>query len=131
MSKETKEQRIERMAAEKIAEEKAIAAYRLTIPAQMIELQALASDVGVSTYVSYHNKEPILKLFDKESVNFYEEIITYSSEEWQINHVKDKLKTIKKEQEEAAERFKRAQEIFGGLSIEDKRALKENIFNLR
>lgn len=133
MPRETKEQKDARLAAEQAYLLAKRIAYRATIPAKLVELQALASAAGVSTNVKLTPTCPKVEFYrwncDSRN-NDFEETLTYDSEQHEVEYVELRMKGFKEKIDARAARHKLAQDTFNTLTQEQKEALKEFIRQL-
>ena len=135
MARETKEQKeLRRAAAEHIAmvEKEAFVA---SLPKRIFEAQCVASMLyGVTVSVSMTPTGPAVRFNSEQFKNsdpYLDTTLTYQSDEWEVISLEDSLKKMKADADAKEVRRKRAQEIFNGLSVEDREAVKEHIYSLR
>jgi hypothetical protein len=133
MARETKEQKELRRAAEEHSALLAKEAFRATMPARLMQLQANASSCGVNTRVSLTAAGPSVEFtryeYDNKGSNFEEEL-SYDSEEWQVDYVERRLREFKEEIDARAARRALAEEAWKGLPLKERAAIKEFITNL-
>ena len=125
MSRETKEQRREREASEAIAQELLVEEYRKTIPKRLIDAQALATSLDISTEVKLSEHGP--RVFFYIDGSDFSTNVTYNTEQWELESLENRLCEMKIERDARAGRRQLAQDIFDRLNTEEKNALKENI----
>jgi hypothetical protein len=130
MARETKEQRELRRAEETRLEEAAKLAFKATMPAKLMELQAISFACGVNTRVTLTAVGPCVEFtryeYDDRGSNFEEEL-TYESEEWQVEYVERRLREFKEEIDARAARRALAESTWKSLGEADRRAIKEFI----
>jgi hypothetical protein len=129
MAKETKEEREARRFLEEQQRFAATVAYRATIPARLMNAQALATSLGLYTQVSLTSTGPSVR-FTKPDNDSWERTGSYEMEEWELEDIEMNLIEIRSEQEARAQRRIIAQEVWGGLSTLQKTSLKEFIHYL-
>ena len=122
------ERRLQREAEE--AQRKADkAALRLTMPARLMKLSALAQSLEVDTGIKLI--EDGVEMFVRRDENPYIDArLTYDSEEWEVESVESDLAQIKAEIEARAARRALAQSVWSKLSTDERAALKEHIYSL-
>lgn len=133
MARETKEERAERLAREEAAAQAALEAYFATVPKRLMEAQALANSLYVSTSVTLGPDGPIVH-FEYESEKYKSYIdatLTYQTEEWELESLEQRLRELKESIDAEKQRFAYAQAIWTTLSETDRKALKEFIHTLR
>ena len=92
MARETKEARFARQQADAEAALAASLEYRKTVPALLMDMQAIAQQVGVSTSVSLTPTGPSVKFYDDASnIN---DTVTYDTEQWEIEYLQRKLRDL-------------------------------------
>lgn len=106
------------------------AEFELTIPKRMVEIQALASKLAISTRIELTDNGPILFIYLREGADD-EESISYKSEIYEVKYIEDVLERLKNEKEEKAIRFSIAQSVWSKLTVEERVALKEHILFVR
>lgn len=124
MARETKEQKELRYAAEEHAALFAKQAFRLSMPERLVDIQRLAMSVGIRTEVKLTGFGPEVRFNDNDGID---ETLSYDSEEWEVESLVRRLNETKSEQDARTARHKMAQDLFNGLTAEQKLALKENI----
>lgn len=142
--KETPEERAMRKALkiaeeanQRMTEEAAKAAadvvYKAGLPKRLMDAQAMACSCGVAVHVELTTKGPSVRFeYEDHSHKIYvDEILTYHSEEWEVECVEGKLRDLKVAQDAATARQLLAQSIFNKLTDEEKIVLKENIMWLK
>jgi hypothetical protein len=129
MARETKEERETRQFLAEQARHAALAEYKATIPARLMNAQALASSIGVDTQVSLTPTGPSVR-FTKPDNDSWERTGSYEMEEWELEDLEMSLVDIRSEQEARAQRRIIAQEVWGSLSVLQKTSLKEFIHYL-
>ena len=134
MAKETRDQRILREAAENQAILVAKEAFKATMPARLMQLQAISFGAGVNTRVSLTAAGPSVEFtryeYDNKGSSF-EETLTYDSEEWEVDHVERMIRAFKEEIDARAARRALAEEAWKGLPLKEQQVIKEFISNLR
>jgi len=130
MAKETRDQRILREAAENQAILVAKEAFKATMPARLMQLQAISFGAGVNTRVSLTAAGPSVEFtryeYDNKGSSF-EETLTYDSEEWEVDHVERMIRAFKEEIDARAARRTLAESTWKSLGEADRRAIKEFI----
>jgi hypothetical protein len=130
MAKETKEQKELRRVAEAHSALIAAELFRAGLPRRMLEMQANAIDADMQTAVTLTSTGPALRVWDNGE-GFFEETITYETEEWGVEYVERHIRELKEAKDVRTRRRTMAEGIFGKLSQEEKDVLKENIHYLR
>lgn len=130
MPRETKEEIAARRAEEERQREVERKEFLVTLPKRMFEAQALAQSLSISTVLSLTDKGPSLHFYNDDNP-YIDTTINYDSNFWEMDSIEDTLKTLKVAADARAARRKRAQEVFSGLSVEDREAIKENIYSLK
>ena len=134
MAKETRDQRILREAAENQAILAAKEEFKKTMPARLMQLQAISFGAGVNTRVSLTAAGPSVEFtryeYDNKGSSF-EETLTYDSEEWEVDHVERMIRAFKEEIDARAARRALAEEAWKGLPLKEQQVIKEFISNLR
>lgn len=144
MAQETKADRRAREVAEQAA---AKALYLAGLPKRILDAQALAQslEVGVRvytdpgfgtciafTYGSYDDTSHLrVPSRDTDRAPVIEETLSYTSEEWEVEHLEGKLQELKKYNEDRGQRYLMATQVFARLTDPEKKAVKEFIYNLR
>lgn len=132
MPKETKEQREERLAREEAAAQAALEAYYASVPKRLMEAQALANSLYVSTSVNLGPSGPIVH-FEYESEkykSFIDDTLHYQSEEWELEGLERRLQDLKEQVENEKQRYRAAESVWSNLSTADRQVLKEFIHRL-
>lgn len=133
MPKETPQQRAERLAREEAAAQAALEAYYASVPKRLMEAQALANTIYVSTSVTLGPGGPIVH-FEYESEKykvFIDSTLTYQSEEWELESLESRLQELKEKIEDEKRRYKAAESVWATLSAGDRQYLKEFIHLLK
>ena len=128
MARETREEKAARLAQEQLAAEEALAAYTKTVPKRLVDAQAWAQSVGVSTGVTLTESGPSVHFYDSNT-NF-DDHATYQIEEWELEYIERKLRDLKEEQDARRHRKSVAEAAWADLSTEERVAIKENIYTL-
>jgi hypothetical protein len=135
MARETKEQKELRRAAEEHAALIEKEAFVASLPKRIFEAQCVASMIhGVTVSMSMTATGPSVRFHGgqlNDSDPYLDATLTYQSDEWEVISLEDSLKKMKADVDAKEVRRKRAQEIFNGLSVEDREAVKEHIYSLR
>lgn len=132
MPKETREQREERLAREEAAAQAALEAYYASVPKRLMEAQALANSLYVSTSVTLGPSGPIVH-FEYESErykSFINDTLHYQSEEWELEGLERRLQDLKEQVENEKQRYRAAESVWANLSTADRQVLKEFIYRL-
>jgi hypothetical protein len=130
MAQETKEQKELRRVAEEHSAMLANQEWLKVLPRRIFEAQSLASMLtGITVITSLTPTGPIIQ-FQNETP-YIDIALTYQSEKWEMENLEEILLKIKERKEAFKLQGLRAQEIFGGLSPEDKVALRTHIHSLR
>ena len=113
--------------------EAAAAKYKADLPKRMMEAQALAQRLGVTTDVELTAIGPQVsfRCDNNEDKWYIDEVIGYDTEEWELEYLEGKLATIKEAQDAREERRQCAQSAFNNLSDDQKACLKEFIHYMR
>jgi len=131
MPRETKEERVARVAREEAERLAATAAYRETIPTRLMVAVATAQEVGVNTKINLISSGPSVRFYDDSGEGYLDETISYNTEEWELEHLERILSTRKDEKDARTRRRGIAQDVWQNkLTVEEKAALKENIHSL-
>lgn len=107
--------------------------YKLTIPKRLMDAQAIACHLGVSTHVSLTETGPSVRFECEDHTNkiYIDSIITYNTEEWEIDTLETRLNELKIAHDEYNARRIVAQDVWGKLSANEKHAIKEQIAYLK
>ena len=110
-----------------------IAMYKATIPKRLMDAQAIACHLGVSTHVSLTETGPSVRFECEDHTNkiYIDSIITYNTEEWDIDTLETRLNELKIAHDEYNARRIVAQDVWGKLSANEKHAIKEQIAYLK
>lgn len=110
-----------------------IAMYKATIPKRLMDAQAIACHLGVSTHVSLTETGPSVRFECEDHTNkiYIDSIITYNTEEWEIDTLETRLNELKIAHDEYNARRIVAQDVWGKLSANEKHAIKEQIAYLK
>lgn len=115
-------------------EEKArLEAFKAGLPKRLMDAQALASKLGVSTHVELTATGPSVRFeYEDHSDNFYiDDTLTYESQEWDVEYIEGKLNELDEKHKAYEARKLVAQSAFGALTDEQKAAVKEFIRYLK
>lgn len=113
----------------KIEEIEEKAKFKESLPARLINLIAVARDVGVFAEVRLTATGPAVKFQD--AATFIDETLTYESEEWEVDYLERNFQNLKKEQDDRRARQIAAKEVWDKLTVIEREALKENIDSLK
>lgn len=127
--KTAEEKRLEREAQEAQREQEK-EAFRLTMPARLMRLSALAQQVGIETNIRLIEDGVSLRI-QNDSKPYIDSTLTYNSEVWEVEMIEQELNDIKAEQDAITARRELALTVWAKLSDNEKLAVKENIYNLR
>ena len=110
-----------------------IAMYKATIPKRLMDAQAIACHLGVSTHVSLTETGPSVRFECEDHTNkiYIDSIITYNTEEWELDTLETRLNELKIAHDEYNARRIVAQDVWGKLSANEKHAIKEHIAYLK
>ena len=110
-----------------------IAMYKATIPKRLMDAQAMACHLGVSTHVSLTETGPSVRFECEDHTNkiYIDDIITYNTEEWELESLERKLNELKKAQDEYNDRRIVANMVWDKLTPDQKHAIKEQIAYLK
>ena len=97
MARETKEEKAIREAREQAKSEAALEAYLQTVPKRIMDAQALAQSLGITTSVSLATNGPIVNFYDPN--NQVDDYLTYHTDEWELEYLERKLRDIKEERD--------------------------------
>jgi len=101
--------------------------FRAGLPARLMDAQALARSLGVSTQVYLEEDRTHINFsFDNGIVEKFD----YGSEPWSIDSLEATLATMKSEIEAKEARYLIAKAVFSKLTDAEKTALKEHIRSL-
>lgn len=129
MVRETKEQREFRRIEEEKQAQAALEAYLASVPKRLMDATALAQAVGVSTNIKLGESGPFVHFRDESSR--FDETIHYGTEEWELEYLEEKLRTLMAEQVARKERRLRADDVWKNKLTDDDRAvIKEFITSL-
>lgn len=133
MARETKEERAARLAREEAAAQAALEAYYATVPKRLMEAQALANSLCVSTSISLGTSGPIVHFeYDSEKYKcFIDYTLTYQTEEWELESLETQLRDLKEKIDKEAARLKVAQDSWGRLQPLERIVIKEFIHLLQ
>jgi len=132
MARETVEQRAARRAQEEAAAQAALEAYLASVPKRLMEAQALANSLYVSTSVTLGPDGPIVH-FEYESEKYKSYIdatLTYQTEEWKLESLEQRLKDLKETIDAEKARLAAAKAVWLTLPESDRKVLKEFIYML-
>jgi hypothetical protein len=121
-----------RMKAE-LAFAAAVAAFKAGLPKRLMDAQALASALCVATHVELTTTGPSVR-FEYEnhkSRTYLDNILTYNSDEYEVQCVEDRLATIKAEKEEDERRLACARSAWANLEEDQRSCIKEFIHYLK
>jgi hypothetical protein len=133
MPRETREERDARLAREEAAAQVALEAYLASVPKRLMEAQALANSLYVSTSVTLGPAGPIVH-FEYESEKykvFIDSTLTYQTEEWELESLESQLAKVKEARDEEAARLKVAQTAWEKMTPLERTVIKEFIYQLR
>ena len=142
MARETKEERQERLAAEAAKREAERTAFLVTLPKRLLDAQALALtlDVNVSVrsgidnvtmhfqYGSYDDSHLEIRFSNRTIRNgppVIDEVLSYTSEEHEIEWLEAKLQELKQYNKERNIRYNLAKSVFDRLTDNEKKAVRE------
>lgn len=133
MARETKEERLARQAAEEAAAAARVAEFRKQMPERLMKIEKLAKQLGVQTEVTLTATGPVVRLQrDYDNGNGFDDEVSYTTEEWEVEHVERKLRDLEEEQNERIRKRGIAEDVWANkLNPEERAALKENIYLLR
>lgn len=133
MARETREERAERLAREEAAAQAALEAYYATVPKRLMEAQALANSLQVSTSVRLGPDGPIVHFeYESEKYKSYiDSTLTYQTEEWELDSLEGQLRGLKEKIDEEAARLQVAKDAWEKLLPFEKTVIKEFIYMLR
>ena len=117
----------------KFEKEAAAAKYKAELPKRMMEAQALAQRIGVTTEVELTEIGPQVSFHCENDTDkwYINEVVGYDTEDWELEYLEDKLNTIKATQDARAARREFAQSAFSKLTDDEKTCIKEFIYYLR
>ena len=125
MARETKEERLAREAQARAEEKLRVAEYRKTLPRVLKELMELADDLLVENRLGLDDSGPLLQFeFDG---NWDSTVLSYESEQWEVEWIREKLIAIKIEKEAKEAKKRLAQTVFDRLTSDEKIAIRECI----
>lgn len=111
----------------------ALAKFKAELPKRLMDAQALATSLYVSTHVELTATGPSVR-FEYEnhkSHTYLDNILTYDSEEYEVQGVEDRLATIKAEKEEDERRLACARSAWSNLEDDQRSCIKEFIHHLK
>ena len=111
----------------------ALAAFREALPKRLMDAQALAGSIGVATHVELTATGPSIRFeYENHSKDIYfDHILTYQSNEWEIDGLEKLLQRITDMQAECKVRMAYAKNVFDKLTDEEKSCMKEYIHYLK
>lgn len=129
MAKETAEQKAARREREEAAAQAALEAYLATVPKRLMEAQALANSLYVSTNVTLAADGPVVHFeYESEKYKCYiDSTLTYQSEEWELESLEGQLQYLKKSVDDESARLVIARAAWEKLASHEKVAIKEFI----
>lgn len=133
MPRETKEERAVREAKQAAVAEARREAYLATVPKRLMDAQALARSLFVTTEVNLGPAGPVVHFeYDNPKYHcFIDTTLTYQTEEWELESFERQLQELKDTLEGEKKRLQRAVEVWSTLSDNDRTVLKEFIFVLK
>jgi len=127
MTKETAKERQARIASEEAARR---AIFLAGLPARIFQIKNEALRLQIAFMVDVDELGTKL-IFSDDDNGFYDDVISYKSEEHEVEWVERKLREINEAQEARKRRWNIAQDVWNNkLTKEEKAALKEFISNL-
>jgi len=107
--------------------------YKATIPKRLMEAQELACHLGVSAQVGLTDTGPsvLFRCEDHTNKIYIDEVVTYDTEEWQLESLERNLKDLKKAHDEYNDRRIVADTVWDKLTSYQKHAIKEHIAYLK
>lgn len=132
MAKETKEQREMRQAEETRLAAEAQAQFRASVPARLARAKALAERLGVNTSVVLTETGPEVSFHYESGIQqmYISAIVSYTVEEWEMDSLEASLNDLAALIEAAAARRRLAEDTWKLLTVEQRVAIKENIYAL-
>lgn len=130
MARLTKEEREAATLEYNRQEQERVKQYKESIPILLFDIQALASSLGIGTYVGLTSAGPTLDIRNSDDP-FFKVTLTYNSEEWEIEDTRQKLDTEKSRRDAKAAQYLVAKSAFDKLSDEEKIAIVENVYSLK
>lgn len=128
MAKETAKERQARIAAEEAARK---VAFLAGLPARIFQIKNEATRLQVSFNVDVDEFGTKL-IFNDDDNGFYDDVINYNSQEYEVEYVERKLREINEAQESRKRRWGIAQDVWNNkLTEEEKISLKEFIRNFQ
>jgi hypothetical protein len=111
----------------------ALAAFKAELPKRLMDAQALAGSLGVATHVELTTTGPSIRFeYENHSKDIYfDHILTYQSNEWEIDGLEKLLQRITDVQDECKVRMACAKNVFDKLTDEEKSCMKEYIHYLK
>lgn len=109
-----------------------LAIYKASIPKRLMDAQAAARWLGISTDVSLTASGPLVN-FNDDSGNIYiNETLTYESEEWELESLEQTLKNLKEKRDAYEAQRIVAQDAWSSqLTTEQQLAIREHFHYLR
>lgn len=129
MTKETKEERELRRAAEAHSALIARQAFLADLPRRMLEVQARANKAGFYTEVTLTSTGADLRIYE-QGEGFFDEHVNSSVDEWQLEYVERHVREKMEEIDARMRRHALATETWKTLTDSEKEALKEHIRNM-
>jgi len=110
-----------------------LAMYKASIPQRLMAAQVLAQQLGISVSISLTETGPAVKFKEENEHDklYIDEILTYETEEWELESLETTLAAVKAKQDACDQRRAVAQSIFNNLSDNEKACLIEHIRWLR
>lgn len=115
---------------EREAERRRKAEFLASVPKRLAAAHTLALSLGVSSSVKLLESGPEVS-FRNDSDPYIDGELTYTCEEWELEHVESQLNQIRIDKEAREYRLKIAKEAFETLTTEQRNAIKEFISYLR
>lgn len=131
MAKETKQ---EKLARQKIEQEQAELNHELhlkSLPKRIADAAKLSESLNINREIKLTATGPEVRFYtERDNPDIFDIYVNYSSDVWEIEYLEDILRKLQEERTAKAARKTLAEETWVKLSVEEKLAIKENIYNL-
>lgn len=113
--------------------EQARATYKANLPRRIKDAQNLATVLGVATHIELINSGPSVRFeYEDHTYNLYvDTILTFDSDEWEIELLEEDLVKIKEKKDAYEARRVLAQEAWDKLTVGERLAIKEHLIWLK
>ena len=108
-----------------------LAAYKASLPKRLMDAQARALNLGVSTNVSLTPTGPEVSFYNEEKGHYIETTLSYDSDEWEVECLERDLQQLQDRKDLADSRRAIAQSAWSTLTEEQQSCLREYITWMR